>query len=236
MDLLLRFQGGFGVESGPNSYSQDTIIMMPQDVAEKSGRFETDFVVNVTVPPGSMNRFLHPTCDEDGNPLGNCHFDGTCEEDGNLLGVWHFDGDPLGGWYLDVPAVLAEWAEANYPLNWELAVTNCQLNYPLNWELGVASDLTDSELAEQARLDELYDARLAELELYEEARLAEMQLADWEEAVHLADLYDAHLADLFEKDQLVENQLAEANEWAEEARIAGCSTEGAPYSWNYDVQ
>jgi len=220
--LLLRFQGGFGVDS----YSQDTIITVPQDVAEKSGRFENDFVVNVKVPLGSMNRFLHPTCDEDGNPLGNCHFDGTCEEDGNLLGVWHFDGDPLGGWYLDVPAVLAEWAEANYPLNWELAVTNCQLNYPLNWELGLASDLTDVELAEQARLDELYDARLAELELYEEARLAEMQL------------------ELAVKDHLLEMQLAEAKwaeetsaaEWAEEARLAACSSEGAPYSWNYDMQ
>jgi len=185
MDLLLRFQGGFGVESGPNSYCQDTIITVPQDVAEKSGLFVADFVVNVKVPLGSMNRFLHVTCDETGNPLGN--------------------------WYFDAASALAEWANANYPLNWELAVTNCQLNYPLNWELGVASDLTDVELAEADHLDELYDARLDEL-------------------------YDAYLADLFEEDQLVENQLAEANEWAEEARIAGCSTEGAPYSWNYDMQ
>jgi len=170
MDLLLRFQGGFGVDSGPDSYCQDTIITVPQDVAEKSGRFETDFVVNVKVPLGSMNRFLHPTCDEAENFLRD--------------------------WYFDVASALAEWAEANYPLN---------------WELGVASDLTDSELAEADHLDELYDARLDEL-------------------------YYAHLADLFEEDQLVENQLAEANEWAEEARIAGCSTEGAPYSWNYDMQ
>jgi len=179
MDLLLRFQGGFGVESGPNSYCQDTIITVPQDVAEKSGRFETDFVVNVKVPLGSMNRFLHPTCDEAENFLRD--------------------------WYFDVASALAEWAEANYPLNWELAVTNCQFNYPLNWELGLASDLTDVELAEQARLDELYDARLDEL-------------------------YYAYLADLFEEDQLVENQLAEANEWAEEARLAVWAEEG--YRWD----
>jgi len=235
MSLLLRFQGGFGVDS----YSQDTIITVPQDVAEKSGLFVADYVVNVKVPLGSMNRFLHVTCDETGNPLGD--------------------------WYFDVPAVLAEWANANYPLNWELAVTNCQLNYPLNWELGLASDLTDVELAEQVRLDELYVARLAALEQAEQARLVELYEAmrldalaeeahwsnsdaptDYElaEADHLDELYDArldelyyaHLADLFEEDQLVENQLAEANEWAEEARIAGCSTEGAPYSWNYDMQ
>jgi len=201
VDLLLRFKGGFGVDSGPNPYCQDAIIMVSQDVAEKSGRFETDFVVNVTVPPGSMQRFLRPTCDEAGNPLGDWYCNETDKAE-NPRGDWYFDGSPLGAWYFDAASALAEWAEANYPLNWELGVTNCQLNYPLNWELGVASDLTDSELAEQARLDELYDARLAELELYEEARLAEMQLADWEEAVHLAELYEASLAEL---------ELAEAN-------------------------
>jgi len=310
MSLLLRFQGGFGVDS----YSQDTIITVPQDVAEKSGRFENDFVVNVKVPLGSMNRFLHLTCDEAGNFLRD--------------------------WYFDVASALAEWAEANYPLNWELAVTNCQFNYPLNWELGLASDLTDVELAEQVRLDELYDARLAALAQAEQARLVELyeamrldalaEEAHWSNSdaptdyeldeadrldelydARLDELYDAHLADLFEEDQLVENQLARAKwayptnselyeddhladmheevrldaldeeaywadelelyeeahlaemqlelavkdhllemqlaeakwaeetsaaEWAEEARIAGCSIEGAPYSWNYDMQ
>jgi len=205
MSLLLRFQGGFGVDS----YSPDTIIRVPQDVAEKSGRFETDYyMVNVKVPLGSLNRFLHVTCDETGNFLRDLYSDET------------YDGakSPLGNWYLDVPAVLAKWAEAGFPLN---------------WELGLASDLTDSELAEQARLDELYDARLAALA--EEDELVEMQLADWEEAVHLAELYEASLAEL----ELAEAKWAEetsAAEWAEEARIAGCSIEGAPYSWNYDMQ
>jgi len=188
MDLLLRFKGGFGVDSGLNPYCQDAIIMVSNDVAEKSGRFEKTFEINVTVPPGSMQRFLRPTCDKAENPRGD----------------WYFDGSPLGDWYFDAASALAEWANANYPLN---------------WELGVASDLTDSELDEQALLADLYDA-------------------------HLADLYDAHLADLFEEDQLVENQLAEAKwaeetsaaEWAEEARLAACSSEGAPFSWNYDVQ
>jgi len=275
MSLLLRFQGGFGVDS----YSQDTIITVPQDVAEKSGRFENDFVVNVKVPLGSMNRFLHLTCDEAGNFLRD--------------------------WYFDVASALAEWAEANYPLNWELAVTNCQFNYPLNWELGLASDLTDVELAEQVRLDELYDARLAALaqaeqarlvELYEamrldaldeeaywvenlvaeatwaeEARLAALELdatkreeevrvdewnsefnpLRWDDEACVAELELAEEARLAEmqlelavKDHLLEMQLAEAKwaeetsaaEWAEEARLAACSSEGAPFSWNYDVQ
>jgi len=249
VDLLLRFQGGFGVDSGPDSYCQDTIITVPQDVAEKSGRFETDFVVNVKVPLGSMNRFLHVTCDEAGNFLRD--------------------------WYFDVASALAEWAEANYPLNWELAVTNCQLNYPLNWELGLASDLTDVELAEQVRLDELYDARLAALaqaeqarlvELYEEMRLdALAEEAHWsnsdaptdyelDEADHLDELYkEARLAELelaeearlaemqlelAVKDHLLEMQLAEAKwaeetsaaEWAEEARLADWAEEG--YRWD----
>jgi len=281
MSLLLRFQGGFGVDL----YSQDTIITVPQDVAEKSGLFVADYVVNVKVPLGSLNGFLHVTCDETGNFLRDLYSDET------------YDGakSPRGNWYLDVPAVLAKWAEAGFPLN---------------WELGLASDLTDVELAEQARLvelyeamrldalaeeahwsnsdaptnyeldeadrlDELYDARLAALA--EEDELVEMQLADWEARLdelydaRLDELYDAHLADLFEEDQLVENQLAEAKwayptnselyeddhladmheevrldaldeeasriaEWAEEARLAACSSEGAPYSWNYDMQ
>jgi len=184
MDLLLRFKGGFGVDSGLNPYCQDAIIMVSHDVAEKSGRFEKTFEINVTVPPGSMQRFLRPTCDKAENPRGDWYFDGS------PLGDWYFDGSSLGDWYFDAASALAEWANANYPLN---------------WELGVASDLTDSELAEQARLADLYDA-------------------------HLADLYDAHLADLFEEDQLVENQLAEANEWAEEARLANWSEEG--YRWD----
>jgi len=217
MSLLLRFQGGFGVDS----YSQDTIITVPQDVAEKSGLFVADYVVNVKVPLGSLNGFLHVTCDETGNFLRDLYSDET------------YDGakSPRGNWYLDVPAVLAEWANANYPLH---------------WELGVASDLTDVELAEQALLVELYEAMRLDA-LAEEAHWSNSDApTDYEldEADHLDELYDArldelyyaHLADLFEEDQLVENQLARANEWAEEARIAGCSTEGAPYSWNYDMQ
>jgi len=183
MDLLLRFKGGFGVDSGLNPYCQDAIIMVSNDVAEKSGRFEKTFEINVTVPPGSMQRFLRPTCDKAENPRGDWYFDGS------PLGDWYFDGSSLGDWYFDAASALAEWANANYPLN---------------WELGVASDLTDSELAEQARLADLYDA-------------------------HLADLYDAHLADLFEEDQLVENQLAE-DTWAEEARLADWGKEG--YRWD----
>jgi len=233
MSLLLRFQGGFGVDS----YFQDTIITVPQDVAEKSGRFETDFVVNVKVPLGSMNRFLHVTCDETGNPLGN--------------------------WYLDIPAVLAEWANANYPLN---------------WELGVASDLTGSELAEQARLVELYEAmrldalaeeahwsnsdaptdyELAEAdhldELYKEARLAELELdeeapwvenmvaeatwaedapfsklADWQ--VYLAELNEkGRLAELHEADQL--SWALEAVKWEEEVRLDEWNSEFNPLRW-----
>jgi len=201
MSLLLRFQGGFGVDS----YSQDTIITVPQDVAEKSGLFVADYVVNVKVPLGSMNRFLHVTCDETGNPLGD--------------------------WYFDVPAVLAEWANANYPLNWELAVTNCQLNYPLNWELGLASDLTDVELAEQVRLDELYVARLAALEQAEQARLVElyeaMRLDALAEEAYWAEMQlpgatwaeEVRLAELAEENHWVENLVAEAT-WAEEARLA----------------
>jgi len=119
MDLLLRFKGGFGVDSGPNPYCQDAIIMVSHDVAEKSGRFETDFVVNVTVPPGSMQRFLRPTCDETGNPLGDWYCNETDKAE-NPRGDWYFDGSPLGAWYFDAASALAEWAEANYPLNWEL--------------------------------------------------------------------------------------------------------------------
>jgi len=218
MSLLLRFQGGFGVDS----YSQDTIITVPQDVAEKSGRFETDFVVNVKVPLGSMNRFLHVTCDEAGNFLRD--------------------------WYFDVASALAEWAEANYPLNWELAVTNCQFNYPLNWELGLASDLTDVELAEQVRLDELYDAHLAELELYEEARLAEMQLelavkdhllemqlaeAKWSDPDGYELAEAAYLAELAEKVRL--DALAEEAYWADEANYPlhwELYVDNPPCSWD----
>jgi len=258
VDLLLRFKGGFGVDSGPNPYCQDAIIMVSQDVAEKSGRFETDFVVNVTVPPGSMQRFLRPTCDEAGNPLGDWYCNETDKAE-NPRGDWYFDGSPLGAWYFDAASALAEWAEANYPLNWELGVTNCQLNYPLNWELGVASDLTDSELAEQARLDELYDARLAELELYEEARLAEMQLelavkdhllemqlaeAKWSdpdgyelaEAAYLAELAEkVRLDALDEEAHVVDSALHEASrmtEWKEEIRLANWCKEGYPLRWD----
>jgi len=188
MDLLLRFKGGFGVDSGPNPYCQDAIIMVSNDVAEKSGRFEKTFEINVTVPPGSMQRFLRPTCDEAGNPLGDWYCNKTDKAE-NPRGDWYFDGSLLGAWYFDAASALAEWANANYPLN---------------WEVGLASDLTDVELAEQARLVDLYDA-------------------------HLAELYDAHLADLFEEDQLVENQLAEAK-WAEKVRLAELAEEG--YRWD----
>jgi len=227
MDLLLRFHGGFGVDSGPDSYGQETIITVPQDVAEKSGRFETDFVVNVKVPLGSMNRFLHPTCDENGNPLGDCHFDGTCDEDGNLIVDWLFVGNPLRGWYFDVDSALAEWAEANYPLN---------------WELGVASDLTDYELAEADHLDELYDARLDELyyahlaDLFEEDQLVENQLAEatWAYPTN-SELYeDDHLADMHEEVRLdaLDEEASRIAEWSEEIRLANWCKEGYPLRWD----
>jgi len=189
MSLLLRFQGVFGVDS----YSPDTIIMVPQDVAEKSGRFEEDYASDLTD---------YELAEAD-------HLDELYKEarlaelyDAHLADL--FEEDQL----VENQLARAKWA------------------YPTNSELYEDDHLAD--MHEEVRLDALDEEAYwaDELELYEEAHLAEMQL------------------ELAVKDHLLEMQLAEAKwaeetsaaEWAEEARLAACSSEGAPFSWNYDVQ
>jgi len=228
MSLLLRFQGVFGVDS----YSPDTIIMVPQDVAEKSGRFEEDYASDLTdyelAEADHLDelykeaRLAELELDEEApwveNQLAEAKWS---DPDGYELAEAAYLAELAEKVRLDALAEEAYWADgANYPLN-----------YPLNWEL-----------YEEARLAKLYDARVAALA--EEDQLVEMQLADWEAPTN-SELYeDDHLADMHEEVRLdaldeeahvVDSALHEASrmtEWKEEIRLANWCKEGYPLRWD----
>ena len=100
MNYLVRFKNGFGVTAVPGILGccLDANIFVPADIADKSGLFVERFGITITVPLGSMNKFLYPNFYEDG------------ELTGALTGTWE----------LNEGAVLAEWAEAGYPLFWSV--------------------------------------------------------------------------------------------------------------------
>jgi len=96
MNYLVRFKNGFGVTAVPGKLARclDANIVVSADIAAKSGLFVERFGITITVTPGTMNKFLYPKFYEDGA------FTGT--------------------WELNAGAVLAEWAEAGYPLVWAI--------------------------------------------------------------------------------------------------------------------
>jgi len=100
MNYLVRFKNGFGVTAVPGRLAccLDANIFVSADIADKSGLFVERFGITITVTPGTMNKFLYPKFYEDEG-----------------LTVAH-----TGTWELNEGAVLAEWAEAGYPLVWAI--------------------------------------------------------------------------------------------------------------------
>lgn len=73
----------------------DVAVAIGEEEARRSGHFDDTNVVDVFVPPASLNRFVH--------------FEPKRREDGLIDWVFFFDE----------AAVLAAWAAAGYPLEWD---------------------------------------------------------------------------------------------------------------------
>jgi len=120
MDYVVRFENGFGVTAVPGILAccLDVYIPVSADIADKSGLFKADVKVTITVPPGTMNKFLYPKFYEEG------------ELNGALTGTWE----------LNEGAVLAEWAEAGYPLFWSVRKYEPEWQDYMGWD---TSDVVD---------------------------------------------------------------------------------------------